>query len=237
MAISSNLKPADIVPAIGIDNFKSSRYRIVCRYRIVKVGISAISSTALIRGSATVVLAPGVNTSDGNTSLLGGNVHELARDQTISASTGGIHRLKSNTVKGTSDTVGLLGQDLLDGVGGVEYDRDSTDGLSEAETVRHLVHGVDARSTTKQSRVGGEETHGSGTKDGNTVPRLEATVGQCMPASSENIGDHQVVHLLGEVARLVIIRNRYRRHFGKRDTGILAMLVISVSTRDQLGVS
>lgn len=146
--------------------------------------------SAGIRGSATAVLATGVNTSDGNTSLLGGNVHELARDQTISASTGGIHRLKSNTVKGTGDTVGLLGQDLLDGVGGVEHDRDSTDGLSEAETVRHLVHGVDARSTTKQGGVGGEETHGSGTKDGNTVPRLEATVGQCMPASSENIGDH-----------------------------------------------
>jgi hypothetical protein len=45
--ISSDLKPADIVPAIGIDRFKSSRYRIVCRYRIVNIGISAIPSTAL----------------------------------------------------------------------------------------------------------------------------------------------------------------------------------------------
>lgn len=177
--------------------------------------------SAGIRGTFSAVLTTGVDTSDGNTPLLGGNLHDLARDKPINASTGSIHRLKSNAVKGTCDTVRLLGQDLLDGIGGVKHDWDSADGLSEVQTIRHLIHGVDARSTTQQGRIGGEETHGSGTEDGDGVPRLKPTVRQCMPAGGEDIGYHQVVHLLGEVASLVVIGNWNEGHVGKGDTGIL----------------
>lgn len=48
-------------------------------------------------------------------------------DQPIVALTGGIDRLKTHAVQGSGDAIGVLGQDLLDGVRGIKLDGDGPD--------------------------------------------------------------------------------------------------------------